>query len=55
MFESMGRIKGIDYDQEVVAIDTLLRDTGLTAGVLARGRRATGKVEPRWRACVRRH
>jgi hypothetical protein len=31
--ETMGRIKGIDYDHEVVAIGTILHDIGLTAGV----------------------
>jgi hypothetical protein len=31
--EAMGRSKGIDYDREVVAIGTLLHDTGLTASV----------------------
>jgi hypothetical protein len=31
--ESMGRVKGIDYDREVVAIGTILHDIGLTAGV----------------------
>jgi hypothetical protein len=30
---TVGRIKGIDYDQEVVAIGTILHDIGLTAGV----------------------
>ena len=31
--EAIGRIKGINYDQEVVAIGTILHDIGLTAGV----------------------
>ena len=31
--EAIGRRKGIDYDQEVVAIGTILHDIGLTAGV----------------------
>ena len=31
--ETIGRIKGIDYDHEVVAIGTILHDIGLTAGV----------------------
>src|SRR5262245_41828070 len=31
--ESAGRIKGIDYDREVVAIGTILHDIGLTTGV----------------------
>src|SRR5262245_5047770 len=31
--EAIGRQKGIDYDQEVVAIGTILHDIGLTAGV----------------------
>ena len=31
--ETIGRIKGIDYDREVVAIATLLHDIGLTASV----------------------
>jgi hypothetical protein len=31
--EAMGRIKGIDYDHEVVAIGTILHDIGLTASV----------------------
>jgi hypothetical protein len=31
--EAIGRIKGIDYDGEVVAIGTILHDIGLTAGV----------------------
>jgi hypothetical protein len=31
--ETMGRIRGIDYDREVVAIGTLLHDIGLTASV----------------------
>ena len=31
--ESIGRIKGIDYDREVVAIGTILHDIGLTASV----------------------
>jgi hypothetical protein len=31
--EAIGRIKGIDYDHEVVAIGTLLHDIGLSAGV----------------------
>ena len=29
--ETIGRIKGIDYDREVVAIGTILHDIGLTA------------------------
>ena len=31
--EAIGRIKGIDYDHEVVAIGTILHDIGLTAAV----------------------
>src|SRR5262245_26233019 len=31
--ETIGRIKAIDYDREVVAIGTILHDIGLTAGV----------------------
>jgi len=31
--ESIGRVKGIDYDHEVVAIGTILHDIGLTASV----------------------
>src|ERR1700704_2216752 len=31
--ETIGRIKGIDYDHEVVAIGTILHDIGLTAAV----------------------
>jgi len=31
--EAIGRIKGLDYDREVVAIGTILHDIGLTAGV----------------------
>jgi hypothetical protein len=31
--ESMGRVKGVDYDGEVVAIGTILHDIGLTASV----------------------
>src|SRR6201982_1609176 len=31
--EGIGRIKGIDYDREVVAIGTILHDIGLTASV----------------------
>jgi hypothetical protein len=31
--EAIGRIKGIDYDPEIVAIGTILHDIGLTAGV----------------------
>jgi hypothetical protein len=31
--ESVGRLKGIDYDREVVAVGTILHDIGLTAGV----------------------
>jgi hypothetical protein len=31
--ETIGRVKGIDYDREVVAIGTVLHDIGLTAGV----------------------
>ena len=31
--ESIGRIKGVDYDREVVAIGTILHDIGLTASV----------------------
>ena len=31
--ETIGRIKGIDYDHEVVAIGTILHDIGLTASV----------------------
>jgi hypothetical protein len=31
--EMMGRVKGIDYDREVVAVGTILHDIGLTASV----------------------
>ena len=31
--EVIGRMKGIDYDREVVAIGTILHDIGLTASV----------------------
>jgi len=31
--ETIGRIKGLDYDHEVVAIGTILHDIGLTASV----------------------
>src|SRR5262245_36691934 len=31
--ETIGRVKGIEYDREVVAIGTILHDIGLTAGV----------------------
>ncbi len=31
--EAIGRIKGLDYDHEVVAIGTILHDIGLTASV----------------------
>ena len=31
--ETIGRVKGIDYHHEVVAIGTILHDIGLTAGV----------------------
>jgi hypothetical protein len=31
--EAIGRIKGIDYDREVVAIGTILHDISLTASV----------------------
>jgi len=31
--ESIGRVKALDYDREVVAIGTILHDIGLTAGV----------------------
>jgi len=31
--EAIGRIRGIEYDHEVVAIGTILHDIGLTAGV----------------------
>ena len=31
--EAIGRMRGIDYDQEVVAIGTILHDIGLTASV----------------------
>jgi hypothetical protein len=31
--ETIGRVKGIDYDHEVVAIGTILHDIGLTARV----------------------
>src|SRR5215469_7163319 len=31
--EAIGRMKGIDYDHEVVGIGTILHDIGLTAGV----------------------
>jgi HD superfamily phosphodiesterase len=36
--ESIGRIKGVDFDREVVAIGTILHDIGLTAGVSGRNR-----------------
>ena len=36
--ETIGRIKGIDYDREVVAIGTILHDIGLTASVLGPNR-----------------
>jgi len=36
--EAIGRIKGIDYDREVVAIGTILHDIGLTASVLGPNR-----------------
>ena len=31
--EAIGRVKGIDYDREIVAIGTILHDIGLTASV----------------------
>jgi hypothetical protein len=31
--EAIGRLKGIDYDREVVAVGTILHDIGLTASV----------------------
>ena len=31
--EAIGRVKGLDYDREVVAIGTILHDIGLTPGV----------------------
>src|SRR5262245_17805863 len=31
--ETIGRIKGIDYDHEVVAVGTILHDIGLTPSV----------------------
>jgi hypothetical protein len=31
--EAIGRVQGIDYDHEVVAVGTILHDIGLTAGV----------------------
>jgi HD-GYP domain-containing protein (c-di-GMP phosphodiesterase class II) len=31
--EAIGRIKGMEYDREVVAIGTILHDIGLTASV----------------------
>lgn len=31
--EAIGRIKGVDYDHEVIAIGTILHDIGLTASV----------------------
>jgi hypothetical protein len=31
--EAIGRVKGIDYDHEIVAIGTILHDIGLTASV----------------------
>jgi hypothetical protein len=31
--ESIGRVKGLEYDREVVAIGTVLHDIGLTTGV----------------------
>jgi len=31
--EAIGRMKGIDYDREVVAVGTVLHDIGLTTGV----------------------
>ena len=36
--EAIGRMKGIDYDREVVAIGTILHDIGLTASVSGSGR-----------------
>jgi hypothetical protein len=36
--ETIGRIKGLDYDREVVAIGTILHDIGLTASVSDRNR-----------------
>jgi hypothetical protein len=39
LFAAMiGRMKGIDYDHEVVAIGTILHDIGLTPGVSGRNR-----------------
>ena len=31
--EAIGRIKGVEYDRDVVAVGTILHDIGLTAGV----------------------
>jgi hypothetical protein len=36
--ETIARIRGIDYDREVVAVGTLLHDIGLTASVSGRNR-----------------
>jgi hypothetical protein len=36
--ETVGHMKGIDYDHEVVAIGTILHDIGLTAAVSGRNR-----------------
>jgi hypothetical protein len=36
--EAIGRIRGIEYDHEVVAIGTMLHDIGLTAGVTGSNR-----------------
>ena len=36
--EAMGRVRGLDYDREVVAIGTILHDIGLTTSVLGPNR-----------------
>jgi HD superfamily phosphodiesterase len=46
--ETIVRIKGIDYDREVVAIGTLLHDVGLTASVSGPNR---FEVNPRVAFC----
>ena len=43
----IGQLKGIDCDQEVVAVGTILHDIGLTAGVSARtASRSTAPTQP---------
>ena len=44
--EAMGRIKGIDYDREVVAIGTILHDIGLTPSVSG-----PQSLRSEWRRC----